>query len=330
MTEMKKLISFLTAIVCVLFLAGCSYWEAIASHKEEYLVTAVGFDQNETSVTMLLEAVVVNSDDLAAKKENRIIRGYGNSPDEAFRSVTEKITQPLNFSHTGAVVIGEGISSEVLEKIYDFCYDNDEINLAAMFVAAKRAEKLLSCERISSVGVGYDIMGLVEVAGSESGQNTENLFYQIEDYRSKPMKTVYMPFIAVDNEAFFFDGIKIFKSDKAICHLNTKDSQLLGIIKNSFGGGNFILNGKSVNFESVKTFYEFKNSEIILNIKLTPFHFEIKKQIEDFVSLWQAKGEDIFAIGNEIYYKQADVWKKIENNYEEYFKNSKITVNLHE
>lgn len=330
---MKKIICFILGLGLILSLCGCSAKEAIASHKQEYIVTALGFDTDEKGIRMILEAVVVNSDDLDSSKENRLIEGAGANVDEAFSQISQKTTQPLMFSHTGTVIISDGLSQTQTEDIYDFCYERDEINLAVMFVNTENAKELLSCKTVSSVGVGFDIMSLIEVVAEEKGMAFENLFYEIESARNKPQKTVYLPVISVENKEFFFDGTAVLKENRLIEKLNTENSQILYMIKGDFDGGSFLSHGSFCEIKSIKTTYDFDFEDrllITVNMRLDKNKNEIKASAEKLIFQMQENGEDVFGFGNEISHKSPDIWKKIGSDYEKKFKNALVRVEIYE
>lgn len=332
---MKKILSICTALFLVLPLCGCSAKEAIASDKQEYIVSSLGFDNKNSRLRMILEAVVVNSDDLTSEKQNELIIGTGDTAKEAFAEITEKTTQPLMFSHSGVIVIGDEITSSQLEDIFDFCYEKDEINLAAMFVHTENAEELLSCKTVSSVAVGYDIMSMVEVISEERGLVFENLFYETESARNKPMNTLFMPNITVEDKDFSLKGLTVFKENVNIRELDLEEAQALSFITDNVTRGDFLLNGKEINVKSAKTTYDFAlsdNLEISLKIRLNAdgSNTLLTEKIQNIFYSAQKRGEDIFAIGNLIYHQAPKIWENIKENYNEYFQNASLQVSINE
>ena len=61
---MKKLLSICICVLLILPLCGCSAKEAIASDKQEYIVSSLGFDSKNSRIKMILEVIIINSDDL--------------------------------------------------------------------------------------------------------------------------------------------------------------------------------------------------------------------------------------------------------------------------
>jgi len=329
---MRKITVFFLFWLMLLSFSGCSAREAIASHKQEYIVTAIGFSSCENGIKMILEAVVVNSDDLDSGKETRLFEGTGKTIDEAFSKINRKTTQPLMFSHTGAVILSDGLGENQIKEIYDFCYKTDEINLATMFVSTEDSEELLSCETVSSVGVGFDVMSLIEVVSQEKGIDPKNLFYEIENARNKPQETVYMPVISVENKEFFFGGIAVLRENKIIEKLNVTDSQLLCMLNGNFGGGKIFSGDSTLEIGKVKTSYNFDFQErltVKVNLKVKNHKKEIEIATKNFLKEVQKQGKDVFLFGNEIAHKEPSLWKEIGMEYEKHFKNAVFVVNVY-
>lgn len=330
---MKRLLSILIVICLCATISGCSAKEAIASDKQEYIVSALGFDNDGSEILMILEAIAVNSDDLTLQKQSLLITGTGKTAAEAFAEIIEKTTQPLMFSHCAVIVVGKELSGKQLENIFDFCYEKDEINLAAMFVTAEKSRKLLSCKPLSSVAMGYDIVTMAEVFGEERGIIFENLFYEIESARNKEMKTFSIPFFKVVDKKFSLNGITIFKNNRSITDLKMQEAQVFSFITNGIKKGNLILEDREIKINSSKTTYDFSFGErlrIEVNIKLDASGSEdfIKGEVEKIFSLAGESGNDIFALGNIISHQSPEIWNQIKGNYKEYFKNAMFKVNI--
>lgn len=330
---MKKLFSALLCVIMLLTFSGCSVKDTIASYKQEYIVASLGFDRVGSKIEMTLEAVVVNSEDLSFEKNSQLITGTGDTVYGAFAEINKKTTQPLMFNHCAAVIIGNGISGEILKDIFDFCYNDDEINLALMFVHTENANRLLSCKPLSSVAVGYDIVSMCEVVGDETGTNFHNRFYEIESESNKPMNTIYMPYMKMLDDSFFLDGLSVFRRNDPICTLNLEQAHILGIITDSLTKGIFYINNQKFKIESAKTKHEFAFDRVLkitLNIRLKTSgeKSEIKGQVEKLFFYFRQKYGDIFGIGNLIYLENPKVWQKIKGNYHEFFKTSKLWVNI--
>ena len=213
---MKKAITILMLAVFVVLLCGCSTKSAVVYNRGEYIVSAIGFDNNSNNIQMTVEAIVVNSDSPQSPEKSEIFSGSGTDITQAFFEINKKITQPLMFSHTGVVAMGESLLPNQINEVLKFCYEKDEINLAAMFVATANAKKLLSCKAVSSVAVGYDIMNMTQVMGEKTNFKFKNRFYEVEANRNAPTKNVSLPYFAVSDGSVIFEGINIYEQDQLI------------------------------------------------------------------------------------------------------------------
>ncbi len=325
---MKKLLwSFL--IICVLiFLSGCSAKEAIASDKQEYIVSSLGFDNENGKIKMLIEAIVVNTDDLSEDKENRIFGGVGENADEAYSEIISKITQPLSLGHNAITVFGSGITEKQLENIFEFCQMTSQINIATMLIYTENAEKLLNTKPISSVAVGYDIMSMIEVMEEKTGMVFKNRLYEALALKNKPLKTFWVPNIVIAEETISLSGLAFFKNNSVYQILDKEEMVSFSVVTDSLTRGEVVVDGEKIKTDSCKVTYDFSFDEklnITVNIELkAKGNIEIfKKETEELL-----KNRDIFGLGNIIYQKEPEIWDKIKNDYEMYYDNAERQVNF--
>ena len=160
---MKKII--FVALLLVL-MCGCD------KTKPEYLVSAMGFDNNGENYNVCFESIVINTENNEQKL--LLLNGKGETIGAAVDEIYRQCTQPLLLSHCGVIAVGEGINQNRFKEICKFCYDKEQITLSAFFVKTKNAQNLLSFKPISSTCAGYDIMGLVK-----QNKGYKNRFFEI-------------------------------------------------------------------------------------------------------------------------------------------------------
>ncbi len=148
---MKK--AFLILILA-LFLCGCE------KRGPEYLVSSMGFDKENNYYKVCFESVIINSED--TEQSVKLLKGEGQTLKAAIKQIKEQCTQPLLLSHCGVIVIGDSISQNDLRNIVLYCIENEKITLSALLIKSENTQKLLSVKPISSLTVGFDIMGLLE------------------------------------------------------------------------------------------------------------------------------------------------------------------------
>lgn len=199
---MRKIFCLVAAVSLCLSLCGCSHKRMLAGSGAEYIISAMGFDREGDKLTVVLEAVITNSEDADADKKISLLKGTGKNTDAAFAEALKSATETVILSHLGAVVIGNGVSAENFKEISDWFYHKRDTTLSTFFVSTENAEKLLSCETVSSVAVGYDIVGMLEQNSSETGINYKNRFFQIESAYKNKTDTVALPYFSVDDKSF--------------------------------------------------------------------------------------------------------------------------------
>lgn len=324
---MKRFAILFCAVVTLFLLSGCSTKEAIASDKQEYIVSSIGFDNSKGDIKMIIEAIVVNTDDLKEEKESRIITGEGQNPDEAYSDIISKITQPLSLGHSAITVIGESVSPEQLDLIFEFLKETPQINIATMMIFSENAEELLSVKAVSSVAIGYDIMSMIEVTEEKQGTIFKNRLYEVVALNSKPMKTFWIPYIGVDKEGFSINGIAVFKENKMLRFLNNEQVIAFSLITDSLARGEIVVSGNRITTQYSKVTYDFDFEKIEVNVRLKIDGDKelIKNEVQSLL-----QNEDIFGIGNIIYQKKPKLWEKIKDNYALYYQKAEKTVNVYE
>lgn len=327
---MKKLLCFILVVLNFVFLCGCSVKEAITSDKQEYIVSALGFDGEKGNVKITAETIVINNDDLTEDKSARLFVGEGETVAEAYEKIIFSATQPLSLGHSAVAIIGLNLSSAQVEDVFSFLESQEKINISIMLCAADSAFELLGCKPVSSVAVGYDIMSMVEVNEEKRGTLFKNRFYEVLALKSKPQSSFYLPFLKVGNQEIWVSGLSVFGENSLVKLINNEEIPLFCLARDSLSRGEFVLKGENMKVEYSSVTYDFSfedNLEITLNV-----HFKalgdktfLKQKTESFL-----KGYDVCSIGNIISQKEPEMWKKLKDNYNEIYKNANIRVNMYE
>ncbi len=183
---MKKALWF---FVLLLFLCGCE------KQGPEYLVSSIGFDKVNDGYKVCFESVIINSED--TKQTVKLLKGEGQTLSMAINEIEKQCTQPLLLSHCGVLVIGDSITKNELNDIATYCVKGEQITLAAFLIRTESAQKLLSVKPLSSVAVGFDIMGLLE----QSKHYKNRLFELVNsDYK------IPLPSVSINDGGLIFSG----------------------------------------------------------------------------------------------------------------------------
>lgn len=330
-------VSFICLTFIVTLLCGCSVKNTAPSNVHEYIVTALGFEEKADNICVYIEALVVNSEDTEAERRLEIITAEGRTVGEAINNASKKTSQPLLLSHCGVVVTDSSISPERFSEICNYCYNEDEITLSVMFVTTKSTLELLSCEAISSISVGFDIMNMIERQNSDSGTVYKNRFYEIGTNASKPQKIFALPYFETEDSGYSISGLSVFENYKQIANLNDTESRMYFIMSDAQGSGEFYIGEDVFKVSSLNTLYKFSytdrlNIKLIIDIKAKVGEERLKKLLKREIPLTfntlKESGKDPFAFGNLIYNKERQIWEKIKKDYSGFYKNSNITVEI--
>lgn len=331
----KALLIFLTVSVILSSLSGCSFKKTFSSENNEYIISAMGFDAENTKLKIFLEAIVVNTEDADKDIKLAILEGEGSSLEEAFSNAQNKAIQPFQLSHIAVILLGESITPKIFSKIIDFCHLQKGITLSTQFVTCKNSFELLQSETVSSVAVGYDMMSMLSHQSEHKGINYKNCFYEIEALREKEQNIISIPYFNKNDSGIFINGIKIFKNYSLISHLNEDETSVYAIMTDSQSRGEFMLDGEKIRLDSSYSKWNIQKNEnleltLILRIKIKDSTMKKRKTISESIkklySSSKQKNEDIFGIGNIIYNKKNKIWKDIKKDYVNQFKNSDLTV----
>ncbi len=326
--------SFFVVICLCACLCGCTGYEAVSNQKQEYIVSSLGFDLSAGELMLTVEALVVNSDDIEESKENRIITARGDNVKDAFSKLKNGITQPLSLRHNGIIAIGSNIPPQSLEDVFEALTDDSLVNIDTMVISTENAHSLLSAKPISSVTVGYDILSMVEVVEKEKGITFDNRLYKISAVFQKQVKAFSLPFIAISQGKFYFDGLNFYNKTENICYLNSRQAVTSGFVTDSVTSGEYLIDNRKMKLNYCKTRYDFSFEDklvIGLNIHIKGecepdiIKGEITQLCNDFIPLYG----DIWGLGNIIRQKEPEIWSRIKNDYVGYFKKAEVRVNVY-
>ena len=113
----------------------------------------------------------------------------------------KQTTQKLLLSHCGVLVMGENLTESQINEIYEFCFNERDITLSARVVVTENAKQLLQTKPVSSIAVGYDILGLIEQY-SKKDKQIKNRYFEIMALE----KQVALPKITPTKEGYYLEN----------------------------------------------------------------------------------------------------------------------------
>lgn len=207
----RLLVCSLTAFMCVI-LVGCR--SAVgAVNDRRFMVTALAFSGNE-NITVTAEIVTVNSESAERESSPQILSYTAESIDEALNGISDSLSRPMLLEHCGIIAIDTALSRERFAEICDYCFKENKITLSVYMIAANNPKILLGGEPVSSVAVGYDIMGIIGQKSETGKINFNNRYFEIESGREKGETVFSMPYFKRDEYGVSLSGTAVFENDK--------------------------------------------------------------------------------------------------------------------
>lgn len=331
---MKKFLSFFLILIMLCSLCGCSLRKSSFS-THEYMISALGFEEENEKIKVMFEAIIVNQEDTTAEKELKIIEGSGKTIYQAVDNANKKVSQPLMLSHCAVALIESGVSEKRFEEICDYCYSEPDITLSVMFAACDDVKKLLSSEAISSIAVGFDIISLIEHQSLRTGVIYKNRLYEIQSKKSKPFNTFALPRLQNTDKGYFLSGVTVFLDYTERSRLDSTSTQLYAILTDSQTQSEAFVTDKKTEIENLNVSYDFEFNNA-LEIKMTVdiktsadeknIQNKLKSMLIEEFNTSKKSGADIFAFGNLLEHFDKKIWNSVKNDYINFYKNSILTV----
>lgn len=171
---MKKL-ALILIILSLILSCGCNGYREI---DRGYIVTAIGFKQNNDDIIILVEAVSsqATGDYLS---QTVTLSAEGTNINEAYGSLEAQLTKPLYFEQLGALIIENSLDDENTLKALAFCGNLQSASLGIYIVSTPDAQSLFEYNASGGV-LGYDIIGLIKNHAKTNDQNASNQLYILQ------------------------------------------------------------------------------------------------------------------------------------------------------
>lgn len=168
----KYALILLTAVVALL--CGCTGYREI---ERGYLVTAIGFSEDDNNFSITLEAI--SSADAPDKPSETItLQGKGKNFDDAFLILEKQLVKPLYFEHLGTVIISDTLDDTQIKSVINFFQKLPSTNLGIYLVKTNDIDALFNNETSSGV-LGYDIIGLIKNFEKRNNIKLSNQLYEV-------------------------------------------------------------------------------------------------------------------------------------------------------
>lgn len=329
--KIKRILSLLLVLILPLCLSGCS-GSVYTQSDRQYIVSALGFINKNGVIKAIAEAVAVNAESTEQSVERVVLKGEGETPSESILDLGAKLSKPLLFDHCGVILIDASLNGEEVEKVFSYCEQNKQINLAAYIVHSDNIEKLLSLKPMASLTVGYDIIGVIDRAQSLYGIRYFNRFYEVKANLLKKADTFVLPSFEIKGEEYKISGSEIYCSLDKKVHLTNEQTALYCLITDTYSHGSF----SEYKIATSKCYFDsdVKSGKLYINLKIKA---EIEKgnrkklleKIEQTANTLNTFFDsDILGFSNRIYRKNQKVWEKVQGEEKEFIKNANISITL--
>lgn len=326
----NKVICFTLSLLILLYMSGCK--NSYPSETDmEYMVSSIGFDKLEQTVTVFAEIIVVNSADSSKGAITQIFKADGKTAETALYNLHTSLSKPLMLNHCGLLILGEGIDREILAEILSICLKNTDITGAIKVVATKNAENLINIKPVSNIAIGYEISEALKQNSEFSGIQYKNRFYEVEADRNGHTNIFMLPYLTVLEDKHKISGLKIYKNDTAFKILKGDSAVLYSLMSNRFkkgtvkiGDTSFLLDLKSVNYK-----INYKNDKLYVDINLNiDAQKDSLKLLTDTLKNTVVEKNDIYYIADRIYRKERKIWQTVKSDYQKVLSDAQITFEV--
>ncbi len=165
------------AVVLTIGLCLCSC-SGYTEPEQVYLVSAMGFDGTEDGIRVTVEIPVIGESE-STRQKTILFTQVGEDVRQALRRMEAGLSKELIFSHCALAALGESLSKEQMQEIFDFAGTGEGIPLAAEAVVCGDAEKLLGVDGISGIAMGYEIHQILEQQRRRTGAEMSCGIYEL-------------------------------------------------------------------------------------------------------------------------------------------------------
>ncbi len=201
-----KISKFLLCIILLITLCGCKYGADYVDPEDRYIVTALGFEEDNKGILVTIETINTIED---SENPQKIFSGQGKTVALAVENSVNSIPANVVLSQCPIILIGDSIKGDSIKQIFDFCLSSYEISLSVQMVNCDNISKILSTDT-GKLSVGHKILKSMNY-NENSKQITEigRLANVINNSKNRSFR---IPHIMVKDENFIIDGMSVYRS----------------------------------------------------------------------------------------------------------------------
>lgn len=361
---MRKASLLISILMFLVFLSGCWDYREI---NDVSLTRAITIDWGDETKEYIVCIQLINLKGMGNGVElnPQIIEGRGKTIVDALRNIIAITAKSSYWGHVTMIIIGQDVANRGLDDLLDWIARNPEFQLTINILLSteKTAKEILTRGNQIKMVVMAEY-GMIKAFRYISKMPNITANKVINQVQSKDLYVVIptIKIVEVDGESFTeIAGSAYFKNGKLEGVLSPVDTMKFIFITNEMEGGVLIIpigdRYKYVTLDifrsSTKTKIDFNEDDIQIVINIKPIvniseidGFEdytnkkgrkvlkemadsyLEKEIEGFIEeIQKSPGIDIFNFGNKIKKMHPKVWKKINKDWDQIFKELKVVVN---
>ncbi len=281
---------------------------------------------------------------------------------EAQEKIDLNLARVLFMEHNQFVLIGKDKAKKTVEDILDAFMRENFLRIEVyILVADEKAKDVMEIELPQEKVTAIGIYKLIESI-SKNNKTFDTKIYKFVSESNDVSLTTVAPIVGVKDEGDikFLDikGLAVFKDYVMVGELNSEYSRAYSWIMGNYKSATYDLHSDkmyaNINIPSIKyelkTYFNEKKEPVVdIKYKITGNVGEVISQVEmdaeqlekyieeelkkdftkklyDCINYSKAINADVFGFGNKFHENNLKDWKKIEKNWEEYYKNLQVNI----
>lgn len=349
---------------CIIF-TGCWNYREV---NDLGIIAGVAIDKNtDGTIYLTIEALNITGGKQSTY-EPKFINASGYTIFEAVRNAITMEGKRFYWSHAKVVIISEEIAKEDIIKYMDFLFRDTEprFDLWILISKEKTAREVLQSKGILNPIISYQIDETMRTQKSITEFPSVDLMEFLDGIFNKQESAVLPAVYLADQHGVVTSkvgGTAIFKHEKLAGFLNEDDSKYMLWLRNEVKGGLIIIKNAAGTKDNVSLeIFKSKSKivpviqegvlkmrvEIDLNVSIgeitgsTDFISSsgkqklieaAEKQIEEeikksYIMVRDKYNTDVYGFARRVEMKMPYVWNQIKNNWNEFFKDLGIDINV--
>lgn len=257
------MIRFCTLVLTVSFaLCLCACGAGYREINSEYLVSAIGFDNENGSFRVYAQVLAISEE--KKDSECKLFEGVGKTPYEAVANIDSQLPKKAVFDHCSTALIGESIAGKRFKTVMEYLYDTKNLNLGISLYATRDIKEVLSSDS-QALSSGYDIMAIKSNIENSTGIGFKNRYYEICALQIKN-GGFCLPAVSVNDNRPEISGQYVYVDFSNVFELSRGETVVYNLLRGGSSGGELSVSGKRLRINGIKVNIENKEGVISARI----------------------------------------------------------------